>query len=84
MFIPVLPEVAVHLGENFRFVDFAVNGPSRLIQFSAKAKIIPHPLPKSIISNLLILEKDKSRRESSPAIFQCDASDWITTTCQFR
>jgi len=85
--VPVLPEVAVYLGENFRFLDVSVDGSNRLVQFSAKAKIIPHPGVRGLTSfpsNLFISEKDGRRRESYSAIFNCDAADWITTICQFR
>ena len=90
--IPVLPEIAVYMGENFRFLDISVNGSSRLVQFSAKAKIIPHPHPPitgvngftPYPSSLFILENDRIIRESYSAIFRCDAADWITRICQFR
>lgn len=92
--IPVIPDVAVHLGENFRFMDLVINGTSRLIQFSAKAKIFPHPqeshgdngvTPVGISSNLYILETNRIRRESPYSkIVHCDAADWITTAFQFR
>jgi hypothetical protein len=87
--IPIMPEVAVYLGENFRFMDLEINSSSRLVQFSAKAKIIPRPQKGkngfSSSPHLYISEKDgvRPQRESYPALAYCDAADWIRTICQF-
>lgn len=87
--IPVTPDVAVYMGENFRFTHLTIHGSIRLVTFTAKAKIIPRPqkdkeLIPPIFSPMNIFESDRGRqqRESFPTLVYCDAADWIKTTCR--
>ena len=73
VFIPVLPEISVDIGNNFKLENISVDGIARTLKFSAIAKIAPtEPKLKYVQQNGSYL-----------ASFHCDAGKWLTNIGNF-